>query len=169
MMFLKWAALGPLSFLMAILGRILAPILPFFVQDDGYLPRWLWWFQTPDNSCDGDAGHWERHPGLDAWSTYKRRTAWFWRNVAYGFDLGFDEIFGVDVILDGLSRIGVAECAANVESDEERKFWGAERAHGGVLEREAESLHESLLMVLVEPASRRQAWVAGLAGWRTGH
>lgn len=87
MMYLKWAALGPLSLFMSILGRLLAPVLPFFVQDDGYLPDWLSWFQTPDNSCDGDEGHWERHPGKDWWSTYKRRTAWFWRNVAYGFDI----------------------------------------------------------------------------------
>ena len=50
MMYLKWAALGPLSLFMAVLGRVLAPVLPFFVQDDGYLPRWLWWFQTPDNT-----------------------------------------------------------------------------------------------------------------------
>lgn len=97
MMYLKWAALGPLSFLMAIVGRLLAPVLPFFVQEDGYLPKWLWWFQTPDNPCDGDSGHWERHPGTDWWSTYTRRVAWFWRNVGYGFDidvLGLKELDG---------------------------------------------------------------------------
>lgn len=93
-MYLKWAALCPLSLLMAIVGRLLAPVLPFFVQDDGYLPKWLLWFQTPDNPCDGDGAHWERHPGTDAWSTYKRRTAWFWRNVAYGFDI---DVLGVEI------------------------------------------------------------------------
>lgn len=91
MMYLHWAILAPLSLLMAIVGRLLCPILPLFVEEDGYLPDWLWWFQTPDNPCDGDEGHWERHPGTDAWSTYKRRMAWFWRNVAYGFDI---EILG---------------------------------------------------------------------------
>lgn len=93
MMYLHWALLIVPSLLMAIFGRILAPVLPFFVQPDGYLPRWLWWFQTPDNPCDGDRGHWERHPGTDWWSTYCRRTAWFWRNVAYGFDI---EVLGLD-------------------------------------------------------------------------
>ena len=111
MMFLKWAALGPLSFLMAILGRILAPILPFFVQDDGYLPRWLWWFQTPDNPCDGDIGHWERHPGTDWWSTYKRRVAWFWRNVGYGFDI---DVLGLDAKAgDTLDLTGDIEAGTN--------------------------------------------------------
>ncbi|WP_443979685.1 DUF7338 family protein [Sutterella wadsworthensis] len=38
---LKWAVRIPLDFLMAIVGRIIAPILPFFVQENGYLPRWL--------------------------------------------------------------------------------------------------------------------------------
>ena len=92
MVYIKWAALIVPSFFMAVVGRLLAPILPFFVQEDGYLPRWLWWFQTPDNPCDGDAGHWERHPGMDWWSTYKRRVAWCWRNVCYGFDI---DVLGV--------------------------------------------------------------------------
>ena len=87
MVYLTWFLCLFPSALMEIVGRVLAPILPFFVQEDGYLPSWLWWFQTPDNPCNGDAGHWERHPGTDAWSTYKRRVAWFWRNVAYGFNI----------------------------------------------------------------------------------
>lgn len=87
MLYLKWLCLIPVSLVMAIVGRVLAPVLPFFVQADGYLPRWLWWFQTPDNPCDGDKGHWERWPDTSAWGTYKRRVAWFLRNVAYGFDI----------------------------------------------------------------------------------
>ena len=39
LMYLKWAALGPASLLMAVVGRVLAPVLPFFVKDDGYLPE----------------------------------------------------------------------------------------------------------------------------------
>lgn len=86
MPYLIWSLYIFPSFVMAIVGRILAPFLPFFVQENGYLPTWLWWFQTPDNPCDGDRGHWKRWPGTDPWSTYKRRVAWFLRNVAYGFD-----------------------------------------------------------------------------------
>lgn len=91
---LKWLVLLIPSLFMHVLGRILAPILPFFVQDDGYLPEWLRWFQTPFDTCDGDNHHWERYPGTDWWSTYKRRFAWFTRNVTYGFDMS---VCGVDV------------------------------------------------------------------------
>lgn len=94
MIFLKWAAMILPSFFMAVVGRLLAPVLPFFVQDDGFLPSWLSWFQTPDNPSDGDEAHWERHPGTGAWDTYCRRVAWFWRNVAYGFDIS---VLGVEV------------------------------------------------------------------------
>ena len=87
MIYLKWLALVPISFIMAIVGRFLAPILPFFAKNDGYLPDWLSWFQTPDNSLDGDKGHWERWPDTSAWGTYKRRVAWLLRNVCYGFDI----------------------------------------------------------------------------------
>lgn len=83
-----WLWRMPVSALMAIVGRLLAPVLPFFVQKDGYLPKWLWWFQTPDNPCDGDKGHLERWgTETDFWHTYLRRTAWFLRNVCYGFDI----------------------------------------------------------------------------------
>lgn len=94
MIFLKWALLIVPSLVMAVVGRLLAPVLPFFVQDDGFLPSWLSWFQTPDNPSDGDEAHWERHPGTGAWDTYCRRVAWFWRNVAYGFDIS---VLGVEV------------------------------------------------------------------------
>ena len=84
---LRWAVRIPPDFLMAIVGRLVAPVLPFFVQADGYLPRWLWWFQTPDNPCDGDAGHWKRWPRSGGIWTYLRRLAWFPRNVCYGFGI----------------------------------------------------------------------------------
>lgn len=92
---LKWAVRIPPDFLMAIVGRIIAPILPFFVQDNGYLPRWLWWFQTPDNPCDGDAGHLKRWPRNGPFWTYLRRLAWFLRNVAYGFGI---YVMGTEVL-----------------------------------------------------------------------
>lgn len=87
MPYVKWVCLLPPTFFMAVVGRLLAPFMPFFVQEDGYLPRWLWWFQAPDNPLDGDKGHLERWPGASAWATYRRRVAWLLRNVAYGFDI----------------------------------------------------------------------------------
>lgn len=57
MVYLKWLALMPASFFMAIVGRLLAPILPSFATEDNRLPDWLSWFATDDNDLDGDAGH----------------------------------------------------------------------------------------------------------------
>lgn len=72
---LKWAALIVPSLFMAVFARLLCPVLPLFASEDGWLPSWLWWFQTPFDCLDGDDGHLERWPGTDAWSTYKRRVA----------------------------------------------------------------------------------------------
>lgn len=94
MAYLKWFALLIPSYAMAIIGRLIAPILPLFVQEDGYLPKYLSWFQTPFDACDGDEDHMNKWPGSDWWSTYKRRLAWFLRNVAYGFDM---RVLGVEV------------------------------------------------------------------------
>lgn len=87
MVYAKWFFLIFPALIMDIVGRLLAPILPFFVQENGYLPRWLWWFQTPDNPCDGDRGHWERWPKDTPFWRYVRRVAWLLRNVAYGFNI----------------------------------------------------------------------------------
>lgn len=47
MVYLKWLAFMPASFIMAIVGRLLAPILPFFVDKETHrLPNWLSWFAT---------------------------------------------------------------------------------------------------------------------------
>lgn len=84
---IKWALLAPVSLFMAVFARLLCPVLPLFANDEGYLPEWLWWFQTPFDTLDGDSGSWERHPGTGKWQTYWRRVCWLWRNSAYGFDM----------------------------------------------------------------------------------
>jgi hypothetical protein len=58
-------------------------------SDDGWLPRWLWWFQTPGDSLDGSAG-WKTkdRPYLvedTAQKKLKNRAAWLRRNSAYAF------------------------------------------------------------------------------------
>ena len=70
-----------LDMLMEVLAVLLAPILPLFASQDGWLPKWLWWFQTPDNPLSGDAGWQQKHPN----DTYWDRGQWVWRNRAYGF------------------------------------------------------------------------------------
>lgn len=95
MVYLRWLLSMPLSYLMLLVGLILAPVLPCFVdKETRRLPNWLSWFATDDNDADGDQGHRERWPGTDPWSTYKRRVAWLLRNVCYGFDI---DVLGVRV------------------------------------------------------------------------
>lgn len=68
MVYLRWLLSMPLSYLMLLVGLILAPVLPFFVDKETHrLPKWLDWFATDDNDADGDEGHWQRWPGTDAW------------------------------------------------------------------------------------------------------
>ena len=111
MIYLKWFLFCVPDLLMQIVGKALSPVLPLFVRTEknaygeiewktdgsamqAHLPKWLSWFETDDHDCDGDRGHWERHPGFDWWSTYKRRVAWFFRNTSYGFCL---RVIGVPV------------------------------------------------------------------------
>ena len=77
------------SLLADFLNLFLAPIVVLFASKEGWLPNWLWWFQTPDNSLDGDNG-WKAQtkPG------YLTRVRWLWRNSMYGFAIG---VLGVQV------------------------------------------------------------------------
>ena len=80
-----WFLLAPLSISLTLLAFLLAPILPLFADKYGWLPVWLWWFQTPDNSLDGDHG-WKAEHCL-GWPRYLKRVAWLIRNPAYGFEI----------------------------------------------------------------------------------
>ena len=91
---IKWALLAPVSLFMAVFARLLCPILPLFANEEGYLPSWLWWFQTPFDSLDGDSDSRERHPGKGKLATYWRRVCWLWRNAGYGFDM---RVCGIEV------------------------------------------------------------------------
>lgn len=88
-MYLKWALMVPVSLIVTIIGMLIAPLLPFFAKD-GWLPNWLWWWQTPDNSLYGDEGwkheHWLwRYKLPDFLSAYIGQVGWLWRNPGYGF------------------------------------------------------------------------------------
>jgi len=68
-----------------VIAYPLAPLLSFFIDKEGYFPKWLWWFQTPDSNmdgCDGDAVFCQTHKTTNVWW---RRTLWQWRNTAQGF------------------------------------------------------------------------------------
>ncbi|QLG87639.1 hypothetical protein HQ393_04875 [Chitinibacter bivalviorum] len=91
---LLWPLLALLDFGFTVLAMLLAPLIALFVHSDGYLPRCLWWFQTPDSrmdGCDGDANFCATHKA--GWWTY---VLWQWRNPAAGFSewlgIGFDPL-----------------------------------------------------------------------------
>lgn len=56
--------------------------LPLFANKDGWLPRWLFWFQTFDASLDWG---WQGGTFPPSLSQHWDRTKWLFRNSAYGF------------------------------------------------------------------------------------
>jgi hypothetical protein len=89
--------LVPVSLLLTLIAVILAPILPLFAiqklwwcDNHSYqavgpvLPSWLNWFQTPDNTLNGDATF-QSLNGISYWAKVK----WLWRNPAYSFALRY--------------------------------------------------------------------------------
>ena len=90
MIYLKWLAMVPVSILVTIACILFAPVIVLFANPMGWLPNWLWWFQTPDNSLDGDQGwkseHWQwRFKLPEPLCTYVGRVGWLWRNPGYGY------------------------------------------------------------------------------------
>lgn len=79
-MILRYVLSVMASLLADFLNLFLAPLVVLFASKEGWLPRWLWWFQTPDNSLDGDKG-WKARVK----SGYISRVRWLWRNSMYGF------------------------------------------------------------------------------------
>lgn len=79
--------------LMYVLALIIHPILPLFKEvrlgksnnanaelEEPRLPKWLSWFDTPDNSLLGDE-NWKNTHNASHWSML----AWLYRNTLYGF------------------------------------------------------------------------------------
>jgi hypothetical protein len=90
MIYLKYILLVPVNLLVTLLAIILSPVLPLFSADEygwlnngskeGFGPRlpfWLGWFQTWDNSLDGDATFAASNP-----PSYLSKVKWIIRNPA---------------------------------------------------------------------------------------
>ena len=97
MIYLIYLFLVPVSLVLTLLALILAPIMVLFkIEKDWWcdnhayramgpvLPSWLNWFNTPDNTLDGDATF-EDLNGIG----YKQKVKWLWRNPAYSFALKY--------------------------------------------------------------------------------
>lgn len=93
MIYLLYIIMVPLNLLVTVLCVILSPILPIFAtQQEGWLdnagrygigprlPKWLSWFQTWDNSLDGDYAFEKNNP-----PSYLSKIKWLIRNPGYGF------------------------------------------------------------------------------------
>jgi hypothetical protein len=97
MIYLIYLLLVPINLLITLLAVILAPVLPLFSEQklwwcDNHsflaigpvLPSWINWFNTPDNTLDGDSTF-QSLNGISYWSKVK----WLWRNPAYSFALKY--------------------------------------------------------------------------------
>lgn len=98
MIYLKWFLFLPLDVLAKVVGVVFAPAISLFVDRDGQLPSWLYWFATPDSNmfgCLGDRGFYEEHKDkTDTWlGRWWVCTLWQWRNTSHGFSVF---ILGVD-------------------------------------------------------------------------
>ena len=97
MIYFLYLILVPISLLLTLIAVIIAPILPLLAKPlmgwcnnhsyeavEPRLPSWLSWFQTPDNSLDGDATF-KILNSPSYWSEVK----WLLRNPAYAFALRY--------------------------------------------------------------------------------
>jgi hypothetical protein len=89
---MKWFLLILVNWIASICNLFLAPFVVMFVTDEGRLPQWLHWFDTPDNPLSAQV--------IDRWfpehdTKFKRwinNVSWLYRNSMYGFSedvLGF--------------------------------------------------------------------------------
>lgn len=82
--------------IMTVIAMIVTPLLPAFARPrlgpinnnngsgvEPRLPRWLAWFDTPDNSLLGDLAWKATHNG-----GYGSQVQWLYRNQLYGFKWG---------------------------------------------------------------------------------
>lgn len=97
MIYVRYAFMVPISLVLTLIAMIIAPVLPLFAYTQygpidnggGYgpgprLPKWLNWFQTPDNNLWGDSTFQHIH-GQSYWS----QVLWLWRNPAYSYGIQY--------------------------------------------------------------------------------
>ncbi len=91
MMYFKWAILAFGNLILKyFVAYPLTPIIVLFAKGNGHLPVWLYIFDTPDNTLDGDVGWRLGTRPIKAQKTrldrYINRCFWLWRNSLYGFN-----------------------------------------------------------------------------------
>lgn len=85
---MKYVALLPIWLIVTLFGHAFNWFFVLFAKD-AKLPRVLSYFDTPDNTLDGDIGFRTKHAPFKGDQTgikrYINRVAWLHRNCAYGF------------------------------------------------------------------------------------
>ena len=140
---LTWALTAVVMVVVFLATYPLALVLPGFViyrqgkldnntrtGEGYYLPDWLSWFQTPDNSIDGDKGWREEHMQWrfkfpEPVATYLGRVGWLWRNPAYGVGLAELVPYERVLLVSGDLNVGidpVKEGSCLVETQDGRLF-----------------------------------------------
>ena len=97
MIYVWWIILALINLIVTLLTIILSPVLPAFaiqqygpLDNNGHqgfgprLSKWLSWFQTPDNSLNGDATFERLNP-----PSYLSKIKWLVRNPGYGFSVHY--------------------------------------------------------------------------------
>ena len=89
MVYIKWFILLIVNLVTNLLSLPLAPFVALFANDAGWLPKYLYYFQTQDNPIDGDEGFKTLYapyiPVKNKYQRWRNRTAWLWRNKLYYF------------------------------------------------------------------------------------
>lgn len=95
---LRYLWMGPCHWTATALSYIIVPFIVPLASEDGWLPKWLSWFQTLDCSLDGDTGWQTEHRpfinpfvntnylSLTKTQRYICRVLWLYRNPVYGLE-----------------------------------------------------------------------------------
>lgn len=95
MKYITWFRLFIQGGLFTLFAMSTAWLWPLFADKQGWLPSWLSWFQTPDNSLNGDSGFKSEHRlfrndadvDTNCIKIYINQILWLIRNPGYGFDI----------------------------------------------------------------------------------
>lgn len=84
-----YAHIFPLLAFLDVLFTVLSCLLlnwwaPLFANEEGWLPNWLAWVQTFDDTLDTGIRD-LNYPASNHWERYWSRVRWLYRNPGYGF------------------------------------------------------------------------------------
>ena len=128
-----------INFTFDVFATLIAPILPLFATEqmgssdnnnawlyEPRLPKWLNWFQTPDNSLWGDKGWQTIH--YPAYKSYIGQVLWLIRNSAHGLVNG---LLAVKVDYSQLNHAGDPTLSSNDAKYAGQEFYAEQigRAH----------------------------------------